>query len=108
MYKFKSRQISFTDFNTPIGMKLNPDNRWVKKAEMIPWDEIEQRYASFSLIEMGMLQSHFVLHSERVLYKLNMVFPMKKLHCKFRKQHIFNFSAVIRNIMMKSFRLIRH
>ena len=45
MYKFKSRQISFTAFNTPIGMKLNPDNRWVKKAEMIPWDEIEQRYA---------------------------------------------------------------
>ena len=26
-------------------MKLNPDNRWVKKAELIPWDEIEQRYA---------------------------------------------------------------
>ena len=26
-------------------MKLNPDNRWVKKAERIPWDEIEQRYA---------------------------------------------------------------
>ena len=23
MYKFKSRQISFTDFNTPIGMKLS-------------------------------------------------------------------------------------
>ena len=45
MYKFKSRQISFTDFNTPIGMKLNPENRWVKKSEMIPWDEIEQRYA---------------------------------------------------------------
>ena len=45
MYKFKSRQISFTDFNTPIGMKLNPENRWVKKAEMIPWDEIEQCYA---------------------------------------------------------------
>ena len=39
MYKFKSRQISFTDFNTPIGMKLNPDNHWLKKAEMISWDE---------------------------------------------------------------------
>ena len=26
MYKFKSKQISLTDFNTPIGMKLNPDN----------------------------------------------------------------------------------
>ena len=45
MYKYRSKQISFTDFNTPIGMKLNPDNRWVKKVEMIPWDEIEQRYA---------------------------------------------------------------
>ena len=45
MYKYRSKQISLTDFNTPIGMKLNPDNRWVKKAELIPWDEIEQRYA---------------------------------------------------------------
>lgn len=45
MYKFSSKQISLTDFNTPVGMRLNPDNRWVKKAELIPWDEIEQRYA---------------------------------------------------------------
>ena len=44
-YKYRNKQISLTDFNTPVGMKLNPDNRWVKKAELIPWDEIEQRYA---------------------------------------------------------------
>ena len=43
MYKYRSKQISLTDFNTPVGMKLNPDNRWVKKAEIIPWDEMEQR-----------------------------------------------------------------
>ena len=30
-----------------------------------------------------MLQNRFVLRSEHVLYKLNMVFPMKRLHCKF-------------------------
>ena len=36
MYKYRSKQISLTDFNTPVGMKLNPDNRWVKKAELIP------------------------------------------------------------------------
>ena len=24
---------------------MNPNNRWVKKAEMIPWDDIEERYA---------------------------------------------------------------
>ena len=46
MYKFsKNRQIELTDFNQPFGMKLNPENRWVKKAELIPWDEIEDRYA---------------------------------------------------------------
>ena len=43
MYKYRSKQISLTDFNTPVGMKLNPDNRWVKKAELIPWEKIEQR-----------------------------------------------------------------
>ena len=25
---------------------MNPENRWVKKASVIPWDEIEERYAS--------------------------------------------------------------
>lgn len=45
MHKYRSKQISLTDFNTPVGMKLNPDNRWIKKAELIPWDDIEQRYA---------------------------------------------------------------
>lgn len=33
MYKFeKEKQISFTDFNQPLGMQMNPDNRWVQKA----------------------------------------------------------------------------
>jgi hypothetical protein len=45
MYKFPSKQISVTDFGMPLGMKLDPENRWVKKAELIPWDEIELRYA---------------------------------------------------------------
>ena len=47
MYKKrKNHQITFTDFNQPFGMKMNPENRWVKKASVIPWDEIEERYAS--------------------------------------------------------------
>jgi hypothetical protein len=45
MYKFPSKQIKITDFGQPIGMKMSPDNRWVKKAEQIPWDTIEQKYA---------------------------------------------------------------
>ena len=45
MYKFGSRQISFSDFGQPHGMKMSEENRWVKKAMRIPWDEIEERYA---------------------------------------------------------------
>jgi hypothetical protein len=46
VYKFLSKQISVTDFGMPLGMKLDPENRWVKKAALIPWDEIELRYAT--------------------------------------------------------------
>jgi len=45
MYKFSDNQISFSDFGQPVGMPMTPNNRWVKKAEQIPWAEIEKRYA---------------------------------------------------------------
>ncbi len=38
-------QHSFLDFNQPMGLKMNPDNRWVKMADCIPWDEFEIKYA---------------------------------------------------------------
>ena len=45
MYKFIDNQIQFEDFETPTGMTLHKENRWVKRAENIPWEEIEMRYA---------------------------------------------------------------
>ena len=46
MYKLKKNaQISFEDFDMPNGVELNPENRWVKKTETIPWSDIEIRYA---------------------------------------------------------------
>ena len=55
MYKFKrEKQISFTDFNQPQGMQMNPNNRWVKKAAMIPWDTIEAEYAKLFPSHTGM------------------------------------------------------
>lgn len=44
MYKSPSKQITFEDFDHPVGMKLDPKNRWVKNAEFIPWAEIESEY----------------------------------------------------------------
>ena len=55
MYKFKrEKQISFTDFNQPQGMQMNPNNRWVKKSAMIPWDTIEAEYAKLFPSHTGM------------------------------------------------------
>ena len=45
MYKFDNGQISLEDFGQPIGMNLKNTNRWVKRAQTIPWLEIEKKYA---------------------------------------------------------------
>ena len=44
--KSRNKQFSLTDFNQPMGLKLNPENKWIKKAEMIPWSKIEDKYAT--------------------------------------------------------------
>lgn len=46
MYRYSNGQISLSDFQQPVGMNLKETNRWVKKAQTIPWPEIEERYAA--------------------------------------------------------------
>ena len=42
MYKpIDKQQNSFLDFNQPMGLHMNPDNRWIKLADRIPWDVFE-------------------------------------------------------------------
>ena len=53
VYRFSDNQLKFSDFGQPVGMKMNANNRWVKKAELIPWDEIEKRYAKLFLNRKG-------------------------------------------------------
>ncbi len=38
-------QLSFENFYLPFGGKLSGENRWVKLAELIPWEEFEEQYA---------------------------------------------------------------
>ena len=45
MYRYSNGQISLSDFKQPVGMNLKESNRWVKKAQTIPWPDIERRYA---------------------------------------------------------------
>lgn len=47
MYRREPRhQLSFEDFFLPFGGKLSGDNRWIKLADLIPWDELEDDYAA--------------------------------------------------------------
>ena len=52
--KNQYHQFSITDFNQPIGLKMNPENRWVKKASAIPWEAIEEKYAKLFPSKTGM------------------------------------------------------
>jgi hypothetical protein len=45
MYKREDIRMKLTDFNMPNGMPIDDENRWVKMAALIPWDEVEKKYA---------------------------------------------------------------
>ena len=55
MYKSdRNHQFTLSDFNQPVGLKMNPENRWVKKAATIPWWDIEELYAALFPSDTGM------------------------------------------------------
>ena len=45
MYQPKFHQLSFNEFHLPFGGKLDPNNRWVKLADTIPWHVAEELYS---------------------------------------------------------------
>lgn len=46
MYKYTDNtQSNFLSFNQPIGLHMNPENRWVKMADAIPWEIFEKKYS---------------------------------------------------------------
>lgn len=45
MYEHNANQLIMPDeFFLPFGGRLNPDNRWVVMASLIPWAEVEVEY----------------------------------------------------------------
>ncbi|MGI6685677.1 MAG: transposase [Bacillota bacterium] len=45
MYRKPSPQTTIDDFILPFSGSLNAENRWVKLAKIIPWDQLEREYA---------------------------------------------------------------
>ena len=46
MYRKTERQLPLENFYLPFSGELDPENRWVKLSKIIPWDVIEEKYAS--------------------------------------------------------------
>lgn len=55
MYRKRDKdQLTIANFSMPFSAKLSPDNRWVKMASIIPWEELEDEYVrQFSQKGMG-------------------------------------------------------
>lgn len=45
MYRKPDPQLTIEDFILPFSGKMSAENRWVKLARLIPWDEFEKDYA---------------------------------------------------------------
>ncbi len=72
MYKFEHyRQLSLADFNQPLGFKMNPENRWVKKAAAIPWDAIGENMQNFFWAKRVCLRKRSVWHSDYLRFRNN-------------------------------------
>lgn len=60
VYKVKNNpQTSFPDFNQPLGLHMNPENRWIRLAAIVPWDKYEARYARYFKSHTGNVAKPF-------------------------------------------------
>jgi IS5 family transposase len=46
MYRKTENQLTLENFHLPFGGELDPDNRWIKLSNIIPWDQFETKYAA--------------------------------------------------------------
>ncbi|ANT64287.1 IS5-like element ISCph12 family transposase [Prosthecochloris sp. CIB 2401] len=53
MYQQKFQQLTFENFHLPFGGKLDPENRWVRLADVIPWHVAETMYAKNFMSKRG-------------------------------------------------------
>ncbi|HBH13068.1 MAG TPA: hypothetical protein DDX29_08145 [Clostridiales bacterium] len=54
MYKTTDNsQSDFFRFNQPLGLHMNPNNRWIEMADSIPWELFEHRYAKLFKSKRG-------------------------------------------------------
>ena len=107
MYKFDNGQISLEDFGQPVGMNLKNSNRWVKRAQTIPWIEIEKKYAKLFSNKKEMLRNLCGLVLERESFKRSTATPTLKSRSRSRRIRTYNTFAATKPLTTASRRSIR-
>ena len=60
MYKKGAKNtFSFLDFNQSLDLHMNPDKRWLRMVDLIPWDELEDKYSSLFKSKTGNVAKPF-------------------------------------------------
>ncbi len=75
MIRYKSnRQLSLEGFHLPFGGKLNPENRWVRWSQSIPWDDLAVGYYKSMSSTQGRpgKDARLVIGSVIIKHKLNL------------------------------------
>jgi IS5 family transposase len=75
MIKYKpANQLSIEEFRTPFELKLDKDNRWVKLASIIPWDELAGIFYQSMSTGMGApsIDARIVIGSMVIKHKLKL------------------------------------
>lgn len=80
MYKPADKlQTSFLDFNQPMGMHMNPDNRWIRMADKIPWDLFEGKYADLFPSDTGNVAKPLRMALGSLIIQNRFQFPDREL-----------------------------
>ena len=75
-------------------MNLKESNRWVKKAQTIPWLEIEKRYAALFTNRKGNVAKPLRLALGACIIQAEYGYSDEETRSRSRKTHIFNISRV--------------
>jgi len=90
--KETTAQIVFHDFILPFGGTLNRSNRWIKLAELIPWEEFEEKYAEqFSESGLGAPAKSFRVALGSLIIKEKMEIPDEEVVEQIRENHYLQY-----------------
>ena len=103
MYKYTDHtQSSFLDFNQPIGLHMNPENRWVKMADAIPWEIFEKKYSRLFKGKNGRVAKPLRLAFGSLIIQTNCLSLFMQNNCDYcHKKYSFSIRIVISEFLPK-------